>query len=103
MQQKKDQGGMQIPEGVSEFYVNAFTIVFTPWDLSLLFGSVELPSNVNLSGGSASVQGRVRIDAIIRMSPQHAKASARALATVVEAYEKQFGTIPVVEVTDEAS
>jgi hypothetical protein len=39
------------------------------------------------------MQSEIRIDAAVRMSPQHAKASANALQRTVAEYEKMFGPI----------
>ena len=83
-----------IPEGVSEFYANSLQVMSTDWDFALLFGSIIFPANYPL--GNQRVQGtEVRVDAIIRMSPQQAKASLRVLNRVIEDYEAKYGKINI--------
>ena len=98
--QQPDQRGpvIRIPEGVSEFYANSLNVLITPWDFVLLYGSVALPNSIAsgrgaITGGARSMQSEIRIDAAVRMSPQHAKASANALQRTVAEYEKMFGPI----------
>lgn len=88
-----------VPETASEFYVNAVLVAIGPWDFTVLCGTNEIPSNVDLSqmGGGQPVSAPIRIDAVLRMSPQHAKAVARTLAENVAIYESQFGEIRIPE------
>jgi Protein of unknown function (DUF3467) len=90
---------VRIPDNVSEFYVNAMQVALTPWDVMLLFGSAALPE---VFIGSSPFKTEIRVDAVIRMSPQHAKAVVRALSSVMDEYDKQFGEvhIPELEATD---
>ena len=81
---------VQISDGVSEFYANSMNVLITPWDFVLLFGSTLLPKTIRQGAQTA---GDVRVDAAIRMSPQHAKAASRVLAKLIEEYEKQVGVI----------
>ena len=89
--QKPPEVTIRIPEGVSDFYVNSLNVLVTPWDFILLYGSLTLPESI--SSGKQALPGEIRVDAAIRMSPQHAKASAHALQRMVNEYEKQFGEI----------
>ena len=89
--QKPPAVTIRVPEGVSDFYVNSLNVLLTPWDFILLFGSLSLPESI--SSGKQTLPGEIRVDAAIRMSPQHAKASASALQRMVNEYEKQFGEI----------
>jgi hypothetical protein len=90
---------IRIPEGVSEFYANSLNVLITPWDFILLYGSTALPNSIATGrgavAGGARMQSEIRIDAAVRMSPQHAKASANALQRTVAEYEKMFGSIPL--------
>jgi len=91
-------GSIKIPESVNEFYANAFTALVTRWDVVLLFGSTTLPSTIKKAdqvGGEITIQGEVRMDTAIRMSPQHAKACSAALQSMVARWEEEFGTISV--------
>lgn len=102
-QPQRDSGGpsIKIPEGVSEFYANSLNILLTPWDFVLLFGSLALPATV---GSAGKVTSEVRVDAAIRMSPQHAKASSIVMQSMVAKYEETFGEIPVsIEEADDDS
>lgn len=87
--------GVRIPEDVSEFYSNSTLVAFTPWDFVLLFGSLGLPSTFPAGTGAQTIQGATTMDAVIRMSPQHAKATLRALQSTVQQYEEQFGEIRI--------
>ena len=58
----------------------------------LFFGSVGLPATLE---AGQQVLGEVTVEAVIRMSPQHAKASLRALQGAIVAWEKQFGEIRI--------
>ena len=82
----------EIPEGVTQLYANAMNILVTPWDVALLFGSIQLPEAIAGKIGE-STKSPIRIDAAVIMSPQHAKATAIALQKVVTEYEKQYGEI----------
>lgn len=65
----------------------------TPWDIVLMFGSTSLPATVG--AGARSAQGGIRIDAVIRMSPQHAKATLRSLQNIVAEYERSYGDVRI--------
>lgn len=80
---------VRIPEHVSEFYSNSVNVAMSRWDITLLFGSNVMDDNTL----SAQQPSEVRVDAVIRMSPQHAKATARILAGMVQKYEDQFGEL----------
>lgn len=80
-----------IPETVSEFYANSVTIAASLWDFTLFFGSNEL--TLERVNEVAPFSGTVRIDAVIRLSPQQAKAMLVALTNTVQQYEQQVGTI----------
>lgn len=84
---------IQVPENVSEFYANAIQILVTPWDITMLFGSTSLPENISAPGGP-NVR-TIRMDAVIRMSPQHAKSALSALQRMIDSYEERFGTINI--------
>ncbi len=90
---KAQQPKIIVPEGVSEFYVNAVNIATSDWDFMLLLGSTTLP--VELTAGRH--EPTIRIDAIVRMSPQHAKAMARTLQKAVGDYETKHGTLNIPE------
>jgi len=85
---------IEIPEGIIQLYANAMNVVVTPWDLILLFGSIQLPETIT---GDGTAAGTIRIDAAVTMSPQHAKAAVKALQSVVDGYEKRFGEINMPE------
>jgi len=85
----------EIPEGVIQLYANAMNVLVTPWDLVLLFGSIQLPEAI--SGTGKPTKAPIRIDAAITMSPQHAKATAKALQDVITEYEKIYGDIGLPE------
>jgi hypothetical protein len=91
---------IQIPEGVSEFYSNSLLVGFTAWDVTLLFGSTALPESISGETGAQQLLGNTTVDAVVKMSPQHAKAAARALNDVVAAYERQFGELHIPGVPD---
>ena len=86
---------IEIPEGVIQLYSNSLNVLTTTWDFILLFGSAQLPEKIG--GPGQTLKAPIRVDAAITMSPQHAKASAKALQSVVEGYEKRFGTIKLPE------
>ena len=91
--QQPSQPKIQIPENVSEFYAKSLNIGTTAWDFMLFFGSIALPDTI--TGDRQPIRGQIRVDAVIRMSPQHAKASAKALQDVVKQYEERFGEIRI--------
>ncbi len=90
---KKNQTppAVEIPEGVIQLYSNSLNILTTTWDFILLFGSAQLPEKIG--GPGQTMKAPIRVDAAITMSPQHAKASAKALQRVVNEYEKRHGEI----------
>ena len=85
---------IQVPENVSEFYANSFNVAVTPWDFILFFGTNTLPTTV-LKSGPAQSTVSVRVDVVVRMSPQHTKATLAALKRTVDEYEKRFGEINI--------
>ena len=99
-EQRQAQPRIQIPENVSEFYVNSLNVGTTTWDFVLFFGSIALPETI---GPAETIRGQVRVDCVIRMSPQHAKASLRVLQQTLDDWERRFGEIqvPSVEETSE--
>lgn len=86
---------IEIPEGVIQLYSNSLNVLTTTWDFILLFGSAQLPEKIG--GAGQAVKAAIRVDAAITMSPQHAKASAKALQDVVDGYEEKFGEIKLPE------
>ncbi|GEM_PF-2230409 len=86
---------IQIPDTVSEFYANSVFVGFGAWDFTLFFGTTELPSALPANLGHQSYGGDIRIDALVRMSPQHAKAMARSLNESLTRYEEQFGELRI--------
>jgi hypothetical protein len=66
------QPNITIPENVSEFYANASVIGATDWDFMILFGSMSLPTGNVMSANKLTQD--IRIDTVIRMSPQQTKA-----------------------------
>jgi hypothetical protein len=92
--QREQQTTILIPENVSEFYANSFTVGTTPFDFVLFSGSVALPQSVAV-GGNQIIRGQIRIDAVVRMSPQHAKASLRLLTDNVNQWEATYGEIQI--------
>jgi len=91
-----------IPEHATEFYANAIQVIFSAWDFTLLFGSTVLPSMISGQSLSQGLAGDIRIDAVVRMSPQHAKAMLRLMEKLVSEYEQQLGEIRIPpEVQDE--
>ncbi len=82
-----------IPEEVAQFYVNNLSVLVTPWDFVLLYGALALPANVSTQGEPIQQSSGVRVEAAIRMSPQHAKAGLKLMQRMVETYENQFGEI----------
>ena len=86
---------VEIPEDVNEFYVNSLNALIGPWDITLLFGSTQLPTDVRAV--PSQVGGSARIDVALRMSPQHLKASLRVLESAVRQYEATFGILNIPE------
>ncbi len=84
-----------IPEDVSEFYANSVNVLVTGWDFTLLFGSVGLPASFSVLASRQDTTGEIRVDALVRMSPQVAKSFVEILQRVVNGYEATFGTIPL--------
>ena len=80
-----------IPDNVAEFYSNSLNVGTTLWDFTLFFGSTALPDAIGASPSSQVTQ--IRVDCVVRMSPQHAKAAATALGRLVAQYEMRFGEI----------
>lgn len=65
-------------------YVNQVQMATTPWDIQLVFASLQV---------TGSTQAVLEEKAALIMSPIHAKTMARILTTQVQAYEEQFGMI----------
>ena len=86
-----------IPDNVPEYYVNSLHTGTTAWDFMLFFGSTILPELLQTSQDQ-NTPVQTRVDCVIRMSPQHAKATARALQSAVAGYEERFGEITIPEV-----
>ena len=86
-----------IPDHVSEFYANTLNIGTTPWDFTLFYGSISLPESIG--GGSGVAETHIAIDAVIRMSPQHAKAAANAMTQAVDIWEDRYGEIHIPDQT----
>lgn len=82
-----------LPEDVSEFYANSVNIIVTGWDFVLLFGSIGLPASISALPVNQNVAGEIKVDAVVRMSPQVAKSFASILQKIVNNYETTFGTI----------
>lgn len=84
-------------QGVNTIYVNGVAILYSPWDFSFVFLR-GLPSEAVGSGGtehSFSIMARA-VSSVV-MSPQHAKATLKALADNIAAYEREHGEIPTIE------
>ena len=96
-EQRQAQPRIQIPENVSEFYVNSLNVGTTTWDFVLFFGSIVLPATI---GVGQMIHGQIRVDCVIRMSPQHAKASLRVLQQTVSDWERRFGEIQIPSVEE---
>ena len=79
-----------MPENVVEVYANSLQVATTPWDFMWFFGSVQVPETLPIPG---NIVPSIRVDVVIRTSPQHAKACLRALETTVKQYEDRFGEI----------
>lgn len=94
-QPQGDAPALIIPEGVSEYYVNSSTVAATPVDFMLFFGSTILPSQI--TAGNTHITSGTRVDAVIRMSPQHTKAVLRALADAIQGWERDNGEIRIPE------
>lgn len=69
--------------GFIEVYSNSSTGAFTPWDIEITFGRLEV------SEGEQIVSELVTV----LFSPQHAKAVAGVLAGAVEQWEARHGEI----------
>lgn len=80
-----------IPENVSEFYANAVNVATTDWDVMMLFGTLMLPQTLPAERNNSDI----RVDAVIRMSPQHAKATMLLMKKMIEDFEKRHGTINI--------
>lgn len=85
---------VRIPDTVVDIYCNHMQVITTDWDFALLFGTITLPDELVLGKDLASA-GEVRIEAIVRTSPQHAKAIAAALNRTIERYEAEHGTLVI--------
>ncbi len=72
-------------------YANDTQIQTTPWDVRLVFGQIETPSD----GDMTLVE--VKQIADVRMSPQHAKRITQILLDQLRAYEEKMGPIPQVD------
>ena len=88
------KAAFEIPEGIVQVYTNAMSVIVTPWDIVLLYGSTDLPGSIRAGGQVVPV---IRAEVAIIMSPQHAKAAVKALQAVVDQYEKQFGELHIPE------
>lgn len=82
-----------IPEHVSDFYANYLQVAVTDWDFMLMFGSIMFPSS--MVAGKQRIHPGIRIDAIVRMSPQQAKATLRSLNKAINDYETKYGEIHI--------
>lgn len=80
-----------IPENVNEFYSNAFFVATTAMDFGLLFGTLVLPTNVVAIPQSNPQE--IRVDVVIRMSPQQAKLALASLKQAIDGYEEKIGKI----------
>ena len=59
-----------------------------------MFGSMTLPSTITPMN-QQQVPQDVRVDAVIRISPQQAKASLRSLERAIKDYEAKYGEIKI--------
>lgn len=81
-------------------YSNNSLVVFTPWEFSFELSQVTPFVQGVDAGGQAQVQVTKVTHDWISMSPPHAKAFLKALADNVDRYEKQFGSIPEVQMPE---
>jgi len=87
MQKKKVALETLIPENYPNIYANNANMVIGINDLAIDFGyKRDVPE-----ADKAIVEMRTRIV----MSPSHAKIFVKKMQGLLEAYEEQFGTIPV--------
>lgn len=77
------------PEGVKSVYVNNAGLMYTPWDIRLMFSEV-VP---NLAGADPSIFLRAQLV----MHPGHAKALIGSLNQVVKLFEEQYGELKLGE------
>lgn len=69
--------------GPPEYYCDSVQVAANPWSVIFNLGlSTDLP-------------GEQRTFAVVRMSPQHAKALHGILGGALEAYERELGSIPM--------
>jgi len=80
---------MNETEKISEVYANALTITNTFFDFSLKF----MKENIIEQNGEQKKE--LNDVALVRMSPQMAKALYTLLQNNVQKYEKTYGEIPV--------
>ena len=91
------------PEDVPEFYANFVQILSSQWDFVLALGSTKVVPSPGSKGprSGPDLQGTAEVEVIIRMSPQHAKETARMLSGLVESYEQQWGKMGIEQPADE--
>jgi hypothetical protein len=77
--------------GWQSIYVNSVEVQFSPWDFAFKLGRIEEASETAL---------RITEMSEVMMSPEHAKALLKLLATHVGLYEKVHGSILDIPITD---
>ena len=87
---------LRISETASEFYANHVQIITSEWDMTLLFGTFQLPDEIAVSSQQIVGQAPGLVsDVVIRMSPQSTKSLLMALTRVVARYEETHGVLKV--------
>ncbi len=74
-----------------DVYSNHTGIVTTGFDFKLIFGSVQMATESEVT---------VLQHGAVTMSPQHAKVFCRSLLAAVENYEKSFGEVNFIDKND---
>lgn len=87
-----------IPEDIPEVYANFLQVFITEWDFLLVIGSTHLGTDE-----ANKLTPTARADVLVRMSPQHAKATLRTLQTLVQEFEDKYGPIGREEARNDAT